>query len=87
MKSKSTLTAVKSMKADKRKIAYSEAADAIKSKLAEIKQDHHTYKANAASLALFGHNPFPAVPHLPTQTKSRQPQGLPAHTSHQLRLF
>jgi len=86
MKSKSTATAVKSMAAKKR-IAYSEAADAIKTKLEEIKQDHRTYKANAASLALFGHNPFPSVPSVPAQTKSRQPQGLPAHTSHQLRLF
>jgi hypothetical protein len=87
MKSKSTATAIKSMKADKKRIAYSAAADAIKSKLEEIKQDHHTYRANAASLALFGQNPFPAVPSIRTQTKSRQPQGLPAHTSHQLRLF
>jgi len=87
MKSKSIATAVKSMKASTKKTAYSAAADAIKTKLEEIKQDHHTYKANPASLALFGQNPFPAVPPVRTQIKSRQPQGLPAHTSHQLRLF
>lgn len=86
MKSNINTSAVKSMKASK-KSGYSAAADAIKNKLEEIRQDHHTYKANAASLALFGHNPFRAVPPAATHIKSRQPQGPPAHTSHQLALF
>lgn len=86
MKSNINTPAVKSM-ACKKKVAYSAAADAIKNKLEEIKQDHHTYKANAASLALFGHNPFQSIPPASTQIKTRQPIGLPAHTAHQLRLF
>jgi hypothetical protein len=86
MKSNINTSAVKSMKASK-KTGYSAAADAIKNKLEEIKQDHHTYRANPASLALFGHNPFKAVPSASAQIKSRQPQGPPAHTSHQLALF
>jgi len=86
MKSNINTSAVKSMKASK-KTGYSAAADAIKNKLEEIKQDHRTYKANAASLALFGHNPFSDIPSAAAQIKSRQPHGLSAHTSHQLRLF
>ena len=88
MKSKTTTAAaVKSMKASKKQIASRQFTDAIKGKLEEIKNDHHNYKANPASLALFGYNTFNVYQAMPTQTKSRQPQGSPALTSHQLVLF
>jgi len=77
----------KSMKASRNKPGHKETFDAIKHKLEEIKKDHRDYKASPASLALFGYNSFNVYHAMPSQTKSRQPQGSPACTSHQLVLF
>ncbi|MBS1563658.1 MAG: hypothetical protein JST39_04680 [Bacteroidetes bacterium] len=85
MKSNSKAASVKSMKAAK-KSNYSAAADAIKNKLVEIKQDHHTYKANPASLALFGQNPFQSIPSATVHMKHWQ-QAQPTRVPHQLSLF
>jgi len=85
MKFKTKTSTVKSMAA--KKIAYSEAADAIKNKLEEIKQDHRSYKANIPSLALFGQNPFQAIPPVHTNTSYPQAKVLRGRTASQLALF
>jgi len=87
MKPKSNAAIVKSMKATTKKTSYMQAMYAIEKKLDEIKKDNRSAKGRPASLALFGHNSFDIVAPVPKNTKSRQPQGLPALTSHQLVLF
>lgn len=83
MKSKTKTSTVKSMAA-KSKINYSEAADAIKNKLEEIKQSHHAYKANVPTLALFGQSPFQAIS---SHTNYPKAKVLSARTASQLALF
>jgi hypothetical protein len=75
------------MKATTKKTTYLQAMYAIERKLDEIKQDNRSAKSRPASLALFGYNAFNATSTSSKKTKSRQPQGSPALTSHQLVLF
>lgn len=55
MKSKSTTAIIRSIKSRHKKIGYSQTANAIEKKMAQIKKNTHEGPGKEASLSVFGH--------------------------------